>query len=227
MVLYQGERGTAAPMSHVTRAHNHMTIALQRSVMNRPHRPSRHLARHLPTPDVTPQRRRRRTLQRCSALVASLFLGTTQCDAPAAVSSPASASPTAATTVADVNSAGNAASSTTAPVVIPGPDGTAVAGRCTQYEDLLMTHAPAVGWDVLRMSRLAWRESQCWPAIRSTTSDTGLLQINDITLSFLNEALGEPVDRTTLTDPVQNVRAAAALCTFWASNGRSCYQPWS
>lgn len=213
-------------MSHVTRAHNHMTIALQRSVMNRPHRPSRHLARHLPTPDVTPQRRRRRTLQRCSALVATLFLGTTQCDAPAAVSSAAPASPTAATTVADVNSAGNAASSTTAPVVIPGPDGTAVAGRCTQYEDLLMIHAPAVGWDVLRMSRLAWRESQCWPAIRSTTSDTGLLQINDITLSFLNEALGEPVDRTTLTDPVQNVRAAAALCTFWASNGRSCYQPW-
>ena len=162
--------------------------------------------------------------------MATLFLGTTQCDAPAAVSSPASASPTAATTapaVADVISAGNASSSTTAaPVVIPGPDGTAVAGRCTQYEDLLMIHAPAVGWDVLRMSRLAWRESQCWPAIRSTTSDTGLLQINDITLSFLNEALGEPVDRTTLTDPVQNVRAAAALCTFWASNGRSCYQPW-
>ncbi|MFN8022736.1 MAG: transglycosylase SLT domain-containing protein [Acidimicrobiales bacterium] len=195
--------------------------------MNRPHR---HPARHLTTPD--PARRRRRNLQRCSALVASLFLGVTQCDAPGVdtVSSPstaAGATPTAnAAANTAGNTAGNASSDATTTTVIPGPDGTAVEGRCTQYEDLLMIHAPAVGWDVLRMSRLAWRESHCWPAIRSTTSDTGLLQINDITLSFLNTALGEPVDRTTLTDPVQNVRAAAALCTFWVTNHRSCYQPW-
>lgn len=90
-----------------------------------------------------------------------------------------------------------------------------------------MTHAPAIGWDVLRMSRLAWRESNCWAVIRSRTSDSGLLQINDISLTFLNDALGEQVDPFTLMDPVQNVRAAAALCTFWARNGSSCYQPWS
>jgi hypothetical protein len=110
--------------------------------------------------------------------------------------------------------------------IVPGPDGTVQAGRCTQYEDLLVRYAPARGWDVERMSRLASRESGCWPDVRSRTSDTGLLQINDISLDFLTTALGEPVDRWTLTEPVQNIRAAAALCDFWASNGRSCYQPW-
>lgn len=196
------------------------------------------------------RRRRRRTLQRCSAVVATLFLGTSQCDAPDTASS-AAGQPAVTTTAAPVatvapvavptppadHTAGHpattAAAATTTPttaparVVIPGPDGTEVAGRCTQYEDLLMIHAPAIGWDVLRMSRLAWRESNCWAEIRSRTSDSGLLQINDITLSFLNEALGEQVDAFTLMDPVQNVRAAAALCTFWARNGSSCYQPWS
>ncbi len=110
---------------------------------------------------------------------------------------------------------------------MPGPDGTAVHGRCTQYEDLLAAHAPTIGWDVARMSRLAWRESNCWADVRSRTSDTGLLQINDVTLEFLNTALGEHVDRWTLTDPVQNIRAAAALCAFWAADGSSCYRPWS
>jgi hypothetical protein len=201
--------------------------------MNRPHRhPARPHDRRLPldgAPSGAAARRRRRNLQRCSALVASLFLGVSQCDAPTSVTSPVSPTAGPATVAATAaNSAGNSTTdaAATAATVIPGPDGTSVPGRCTQYEDLLMIHAPSVGWDVLRMSRLAWRESKCWPAIRSTTSDTGLLQINDITLSFLNTALGETVDKTTLTDPVQNVRAAAALCTFWVENHRSCYQPW-
>lgn len=204
-----------------------------------------HLSTHLSEADS--RRKRRRTLQRCSAVVATLFLGTSQCDAPdtaSSVASQATATTAATTTTAPVAAATASptvdhtadhvattvpATTTTAParVVIPGPDGTEVAGRCTQYEDLLMIHAPAIGWDVLRMSRLAWRESNCWAEIRSRTSDSGLLQINDITLSFLNETLGEPVDAFTLMDPVQNVRAAAALCTFWARNGSSCYQPWS
>jgi hypothetical protein len=194
------------------------------------------------------RRKRRRTFQRCSAVVATLFLGTSQCDAPdtapsaagqPSVTTAAPVAPVAAATPTADHTAGHtvdhptttalATTTTTAParVVIPGPDGTEVAGRCTQYEDLLMIHAPAIGWDVQRMSRLAWRESNCWDVIRSRTSDSGLLQINDITLSFLNEALGEYVDPFTLMDPVQNVRAAAALCTFWATNGSSCYQPWS
>lgn len=138
----------------------------------------------------------------------ALLFGTAQCDAPA--DTPV------------VPPAAELAS----PAAVPGPDGTTVPGRCSQYDDLLVRYAPPDGWDVDRMSRLAWRESQCWPEVRSTTSDTGLLQINDVSLGFLTTALGEPVDRTTLTDPVQNVRAAAALCEFWASHGRSCYQPW-
>ena len=211
--------------------------------MHRSAHPGAHLSERLGEADN--RRKRRRTLQRCSAVVATLLLGTSQCDAPGTAPS-AAGQPAVTTTAAPVVTVATAAAptadhtadhqtttapatTTTAPalVVIPGPDGTEVAGRCTQYEDLLMVHAPAIGWDVLRMSRLAWRESNCWAEIRSRTSDSGLLQINDITLSFLNEALAEQVDRFTLMDPVQNVRAAAALCTFWARNGSSCYQPWS
>ena len=107
------------------------------------------------------------------------------------------------------------------------PEGEVAILPRNEYEDLLALHAPTFGWDVQRMSRLAWRESNCWTHVRSRTSDSGLLQINDITLGFLNDELGETVDRHTLTDPVQNVRAAAALCSFWARNGSSCYQPWT
>ena len=110
---------------------------------------------------------------------------------------------------------------------VPAPPAVApVEGRCTQYEALIDQYAPAGGWDTLWMSAFMWRESRCNPAMRSRTSDTGLLQINDINLPYLRNALGEQVDRWTLTDPTQNVRAAAALCEFWVSAGRSCYRAW-
>ena len=102
-----------------------------------------------------------------------------------------------------------------------------VDGQCTEYEALLNQYTPVSGWDVLRMSQYMWRESRCNPAMRSHTSDTGLMQINDINLPFLRSALGEPVDRWTLTDPTQNVRAAAALCDCWVAARRSCYIAWS
>lgn len=201
---------------------------------------SAHLAHHLSESDQ--RRRRRRMVQRCSAVVATLFLGTSQCDgsetsntsraAPPAtpvvsLAPPVINPPDAAPTMPVTTPVTAPVTTVAERVVVPGPDGTEVQGRCTQYEDLLMIHAPTIGWDVLRMSRLAWRESNCWAGIRSPTSDSGLLQINDITLTFLNDQLGEPVDPFTLMNPVQNVRAAAALCTFWARNGSSCYQPWS
>ena len=115
---------------------------------------------------------------------------------------------------------------TTTTEVVPGVAGTTVEGRCTQYEPLLIEHAPEGGWDVGRMSAFMWRESRCEPWQRSTTSDSGALQINDINHPYLRTALGEWVDRYTLLDPVQNVRASAALCTFWRRAGLSCYQPW-
>lgn len=109
---------------------------------------------------------------------------------------------------------------------IPGETGTTIEGRCTQFEPLLAELAPVGGWDVDKMSRYMWRESRCWPGVRSRTSDSGLLQINDVNHRFLRTALGEWVDRYTLLDPGQNVRAAAALCTYWARTGAGCYTPW-
>lgn len=96
--------------------------------------------------------------------------------------------------------------------------------RCPSVEVLLHLHNP--GWDVDRMSRIAWRESRCTAAIRSTTADTGLLQINDVNHPYLEGALGEPVDSSTLMDPIQNVRAAAALYRYWERVNGNGYQPW-
>lgn len=101
-----------------------------------------------------------------------------------------------------------------------------IEGRCTQWEPMLTELAPTGGWDVARMSRYAHRESRCIPNLRSRTSDSGLLQINDINHRYLRGALGEWVDRWTLMDPRQNIRAAAALCTYWLRAGRSCYAAW-
>lgn len=146
-------------------------------------------------------------IARVAAVSVSMLVGAVQCEPPAAIGVRPEAVPEAPPA--------------------PGQDGTAIEGRCTQWEDLLVAHPPTVGWDVERMSALMWRESGCWPEIRSRTSDTGLLQINDINLPYLRDVLGEDVTRWTLTDPVQNVRAAAALCDYWADQRSSCYLPWS
>jgi hypothetical protein len=96
---------------------------------------------------------------------------------------------------------------------------------CPQYETALRTYAPPGGWDVTQMSAIMARESRCDPTAHSAR-DSGLLQVNDVNLSWLTTQLGMVVDRTTLTDPTQNIRAAAALCTFWTSRGKSCDYPW-
>lgn len=98
---------------------------------------------------------------------------------------------------------------------------------CPQYEPLLVELAPAGGWDVAKMSRTMFRESRCQPGVRSRTRDSGLLQINDQNHPYLRRVLGEQVDRWTLLDPRQNIRAAAALCTFWRNAGSSCYRAWN
>lgn len=99
-------------------------------------------------------------------------------------------------------------------------------GSCPQYEPRIARHAPVGGWDVNRMSYIAWRESRCLPWVRSSTSDTGLLQINDINLPYLTRTLGVPVTQQWLTKPRNNIRAAAALCTYWRRAVGNCYQPW-
>lgn len=101
------------------------------------------------------------------------------------------------------------------------------AGRCRDFEQLLVAHAPKRGWDINRMSRYMWRESRCTPNVRSRTRDTGLLQINDINLQYLTRKMGRPITIDALKDPATNVQAAALLCSFWRGAGRSCYQPWA
>lgn len=124
---------------------------------------------------------------------------------------PPAGSQTAATTT----------TTTAPPVTTPAP----VAGRCTQYEALLAANAPKGGWDVTKMSQLMWRTSRCNPAKR-TGGVTGLLGISSSHGAALTKQLGTKVDRTTLTDPVLNIRAAAALCQWSTGIGRSCYRPW-
>jgi hypothetical protein len=53
------------------------------------------------------------------------------------------------------------------PTIVPGPQGTSVEGRCTQYEPLLIALSP--GWDAARMSKIMWRESRCTPGVVSNT----------------------------------------------------------
>jgi len=114
------------------------------------------------------------------------------------------------------------------PAPVPGVAGTTVQGRCTQYEPMLLELAPAGGWDIAKMSRTMWRESRCEPwAWNARSGDSGLLQVNKINLPWLRDHMGEWVDRWTLQDPRQNIRASARLCTFWRNAGKSCYQPWS
>ena len=106
-----------------------------------------------------------------------------------------------------------------------GVAGAAPPTSCPQYEQALRDNAPPGGWDVAQMSTIMARESACKPAARSAR-DTGLLQINDINLAYLSAVLGTPVTQATLSDPVQNVRAGAALCTYWVGRGESCTFPW-
>src|SRR6478609_6290190 len=110
-------------------------------------------------------------------------------------------------------------------VVVPATAGAARPTSCPQFETLLRTHAPAGGWDVAQMSAIIARESGCVATARSAR-DSGLLQINQVNYGYLTTVLGEAVTRDTLTDPAQNIRAGAALCSYWQGRGESCYFPW-
>jgi hypothetical protein len=100
--------------------------------------------------------------------------------------------------------------------------------RCTQYEPLLAQYAPRGGWDVRRMSKIMWRESRCQAAVVNRRGgDTGLLQIHPINWSYLSSKFGVTVNRAWLQNPTNNVRAAAALCTFARRAWGTCYRPWA
>ena len=63
-------------------------------------------------------------------------------------------------------------------------------------------------------------------AAKRTSGLTRLFIIIDSHTKLLTNQLGTTVDRTTLTDPTLNARAAAALCQWSMAAGRSCYRPW-
>lgn len=142
----------------------------------------------------------------------------TEVTGPADATAPASREPVTQETI----------HATTTTWVIETPPLPPPMDACDVALQLLVTYAPTPAWDVDRMMRYVLRETggTCDPTLRSPTSDTGLTQINDVNHRFLRTALGEWVDRWTLTDPIQNVRAAAALCVFWRAEGSGCYQPW-
>lgn len=67
-------------------------------------------------------------------------------------------------------------------------------------------HRSDAGW--LQLNGVNWQPSRCGPCLYDA------------------DMLGEPVNLATLGDPIQNTRAAAALCEWWRNAGRSCYRPW-
>ena len=93
-------------------------------------------------------------------------------------------------------------------------------GRCIGWEALLARESP--GWDVIRMSRIAYRESRCLPGARNSSSTaTGLLQILASHCGWLAHQMSTWCTRARLTDPEFNIRSAAEL---WRNGG---YQHWS
>lgn len=101
----------------------------------------------------------------------------------------------------------------------PFGDTASAAGRCTGWEPLLRYYSP--GWDVARMSRIAYRESRCRPEVRNPSGATGLLQLMPAHCRWLPGVLGEPCSVSKLQDPDYLIRAAAAL---WTRDG---YAPWN
>lgn len=94
--------------------------------------------------------------------------------------------------------------------------------RCPQWWSV----ATANGWstaDMAHVDFLMWRESRCTPTARSTTRDTGLLQINDIHLSWL-AAYG--IDQQSLYDPAVNLRAGRLLFDQAQRMFGCGWQPW-
>jgi len=100
--------------------------------------------------------------------------------------------------------------------------------RCPVYEQTLVKYQPVGGWDVRKMSYVMWRESRCQPEAISTTHDHGLLQVNRINFRYLAAKFRVPLSKmaTWLKVPVNNVRAAAALCTYARRAWGNCYRPW-
>lgn len=103
--------------------------------------------------------------------------------------------------------------------------------QCTKYEAMLHRYEPTTGWNVDRMSYYMWRESRCLPWVVSSTSDSGLLQVNRVNRQYLAMRFHLPTAewwfvREWLKNPVNNIMAASVLSKFAARAWGDRYQPW-
>lgn len=108
------------------------------------------------------------------------------------------------------------------PAVTPGApefDDQANGSACTGLRPLLAFYSP--GWDVNRMSAIAYRESRCQPRVSNSSGATGLLQILRSHCPWLARQMDTWCTQDRLRDPEFNVRAAAVL---WREQG---YGAWS
>ncbi len=126
-----------------------------------------------------------------------------------------------ATTTTTTTTTSTTTTTTVLPIIYPpAPD----SAKCPQYWEL----AQIAGWtyDQLEqaLDRIMWRESRCLPEVRSSTSDTGLLQINDIHLPMLDEAGIAP---DMLTDPFWNLIAGRLVAVQAETYGWNWTEPWS
>jgi len=107
----------------------------------------------------------------------------------------------------------------TKPVVAPNPPPGKIPGRCTEWEAGLAYFSP--GWDVVRMSKIMYRESRCRPDVTSNTGCCrGLLQIHQIHIP--NLAPCGVYSKQDLFTPGKNICSAAIV--YKRAGGMS---PWA
>lgn len=95
--------------------------------------------------------------------------------------------------------------------------GSAVSGRCTQYEPMLEYFSP--GWDIDQFSKIMWRESRCTPDAANSCC-SGLLQIHRLHIPNLGAC--DVYSRDDLYQPDKNICSAAVV--YRLAGGTS---PWS
>ena len=107
-----------------------------------------------------------------------------------------------------------------APEVVIAPPPAPTAGRCTEWESTLEFFAPPQGWDVVRMSKIMYRESRCRPDVTSSTGCChGLLQMHQ--MHVRNLAPCGVYSASDLFSPGKNICSASIL--FQRAGG---YSPW-
>lgn len=126
-------------------------------------------------------------------------------------------STTSSTTTSTTTTTTTLPPTTTTLFVLPGK------WRCPQWHDL----AIKVGWKVENLptlDRVMWKESRCNPTARSTTSDSGLTQINDVHLDWLWDQYG--ISQQDLYDPAVNLTVALMLFDYVGEHQGCGWQPW-